>query len=88
MVANGVFMSKVVYLITVWGGAQLYLLKGLQVQKLSAARFVYGFVSRWWSRRKILGRVGGLSTRQLIFYHTVFQAHKMICSGKPDILSQ
>ena len=46
------------------------------------------FLSRWWSRRKILGRVGWLSIRQLVFYHTVFQAHKTICSGKSAILSQ
>ena len=35
MVANDVFMSKVMYLMTVWGGAQQYLLKGLQVQQLT-----------------------------------------------------
>ena len=70
------------------GGSQLYLLRGLQVQQLSAARSVCGFVSRWWSRRKILGRVGWLSIRQLVFYHRVFRAHKTICSGKPAILSQ
>ena len=88
MVANGVFMSKVVYLITVWGGAQQYLLKRLQVQQLVAARSVCGFVSRWWSRKKILERVGWLSIRQLAYYHTVLQAHKTICSGKPALLSQ
>ena len=38
MVANGVVMSKLVYLITVCGGAQQYLLNGLQVQQLTAAR--------------------------------------------------
>ena len=88
MVANGVIMSKVVYLITVWGGAQQYLLKGLQVQQLAAARCVCGFVSRWWSRKKILQRVGWLSIRQLVYFHTVLQAHKTICSGKPALLSQ
>ena len=50
MLANGVFMSKVMYLITEWGGAQQYLLKGLQVQQLAAARCVCGYTSRWWSR--------------------------------------
>ena len=50
MLANGVFMSKVMYLITVWGGVQQYLLKGLQVQQLAAARCVCGYTSRWWSR--------------------------------------
>ena len=33
MIANGAVMSKVVYLISVWGGAQEYLLSTLQVQQ-------------------------------------------------------
>ena len=34
MVANGIVMSKLVYLITLWGGAQQYLINALQVQQL------------------------------------------------------
>ena len=66
MVANGAVMSKLVYLITLWGGAQKYLLKGLQLQQLTAARTVCGFFSKWWSKKKLLDRVGWLSVRQLI----------------------
>ena len=33
-----------------------------------------------------MDRVGWLSIRQLIFFHTVFQAHKTIVSGKPASL--
>jgi hypothetical protein len=40
IIANGVVMSKMVYLINLWGGAQQYLLKALQVQQLTAARAV------------------------------------------------
>ena len=83
MVANGVVMSKLVYMITVWGGAQQYLLQGLQVQQLTAARTVCGFYSRSWSRKKLLDRLNWLSIRQLIYYHTVLQAQKTINSGKP-----
>ena len=86
MVANGAVMSKLVYLITLWGGAQKYLLKGLQVQQLTAARTVCGFFSKWWSKKKLLDRVGWLSVRQLIQYHTVLQAHKTIQSRKPSPL--
>ena len=78
MVANGAVMSKLVYLISVWGGAQQSLLKVLQVQQLTAARAVCGFYSRFWSKRKLLDRVAWLSVRQLIFFHTVLQAHKTI----------
>ena len=62
-VANGAVMSKLVYLITVWGGAQQYLLKVLQVQQLTAARTVCGFLSRGWNKKKFLDRVGWLSIR-------------------------
>ena len=40
VVANGAVMSKMAYLITLWGGAPVYLLKSLQVQQLTAARTV------------------------------------------------
>ena len=88
MVANGVVMSKLGYLITVWGGAQQYLLKGLQVQQLTAARTVCGFYSRGWSKKKLLDRLNWLSIRQLIYYHTVLQAQKTITSGKPAVIHQ
>ena len=88
MVANGVYMSKVVYMMTLWGGAQLYLLKALQVQQLTAARCLCGFMSKRWSRMKLLKKVNWLSIRQLIYYHTVLQALKTIRLGKPAIIHQ
>ena len=82
-VANGIIMSKLSYLITVWGGAQEYLLDALQVQQLSAARVVCGFYSKFWSKRRLLKQVNWLSVRQLIFYHTVLQTHKTLSTGRP-----
>ena len=38
MVANGAVLNKLVYLITLWGGATRYLLGALQVQQLNSAR--------------------------------------------------
>ena len=86
MVANGIVQSKLVYLITLWGGAQQYLLKALLVQQLTAARVVCGFKCWGWSKKKLLDRVGWLSVRQLIFFHTVLQAHKTISTGVPRSL--
>ena len=88
MVANGVVMSKLVYLITVWGGAQKYLLNSLQVQQLRAARSVCGFNSLYWSKKKLLDKVHWLSVRQLIFFHTVLQAVKTIKTGTPRMLNE
>ena len=87
MIANGAVMSRLVYLITLWGGAQLYLLKALQVLQLTAARSVCGPVAFRWSRRKLLARVGWLSVRQLIKFQTVLQAHKTIRTGQPRPLA-
>ena len=53
------------------------------MQQLTAARTVCGFYSRSWSRKKLLDRLNWLSIRQLIYYHTVLQAQKIINSGKP-----
>ena len=88
MIANGAVMSRLVYMISVWGGAPQYLLQGLQVQQLAAARLVCGYGSRFWSRRKLLAQVGWLSIRQLVHFHTVLQAYKIIAGGKPAIIQE
>ena len=63
-------------------------MKGLQVQQLTAARTVCGFFSRGWSKKRLLDKLGWLSIRQLIYFHTVLQAHKTITTGKPSALHQ
>ena len=83
MIANGAVMSKMVYLITVWGGATQYLLKAVQTQQLIAARAVCGLQSSRWSRKKLLDRLDWMSVRQLVYYHTVLQVHKTLTTGHP-----
>ena len=86
MVANGIVMSKLVYLITVWGGAQQYLINALQVQQLAAARAVVGPRCWRWSKAKLLNSIGWLSVRQLVFFHTFLQTHKTLQTGVPKPL--
>ena len=81
-VANGVIMSKLTYLITLWVGAQQYLLSALQVQQMTAARAVCGFGCWGWSKKRLLDKVGWLSVRQLIFYRTALQTIKTLRTGK------
>ena len=69
-------------------GLGLYLLQGLQVQQLVAARLVCGFGCRFWSRRKLLAQVGWLSIRQIVHFHTVLQAYNIIAAGKPAIIQE
>ena len=86
MIANGAFHSKLVYLITLWGISQQYLLNALQVQQSTAARTVCGAQSWRWSRSRLLKRVGWMSIRQLIEYHTILQAHKTLTTERPRVL--
>ena len=86
MVANGVIMSKLVYLITLWGGAEQYLIRAVQVQQLAAARAVCGVGCWRWSKGRLLSKMGWLSVKQLIFYHTVLQVHKTLKTKKPGPL--
>ena len=86
MVANRAVMSNLGYLITLWGGASESLLRAVQVQQLVAARLVVGYGCWRWSRKKLLTRVGWLSVKQLVFYHTVLQVFKTLQSGVPRAL--
>ena len=47
LIANGIFMSKLVYLIPLWGNSSKYLLKSMQLLQNRAARVVTG--STWWT---------------------------------------
>ena len=73
-------------MITVWGGAQEYLLDAIQVQQLAGARVVCGFNSRFWSKRRLLNQVNWLSVRQLVLYHNLVQIHKTIITRRPQSL--
>ena len=80
MVANGIFMSKLCYLIQVWGSCEKYLIKILQVLQNKAARLVTG--KSWFSStRRLLKDCNWLSVQQLVFFHTALQIHKIMLSG-------
>ena len=81
-VANGIFISKLCYLIELWGGCEGYLLTALQVLQNRAARAVTR--KSWFTAtRTLLADCGWLSVRQLVFYHTVLATHKTVTRGKP-----
>ena len=66
MVANGIFMSKLVYLIQLWGYSDKYLLKTIQILQNKAARVVTG--KTWWTPVRILLKdCKWLSINQLVF---------------------
>ena len=87
MVANGIFMSKLCYLIQLWGGCEKYLIQALQIIQNRAARVVTG--KSWFTPvRRLLKDCRWLSVQQLIFYHTVLQTHKVVLHGDPVYFKQ
>ena len=86
MVANGIVMSKLCYLIQLWGGSEAYLLRPLQVLQNRAARLVTG--CGWFTpRRRLLQMCKWLSVKQLIFYQSVIMAHKIATLSAPFSLA-
>jgi hypothetical protein len=85
MIANGVFISKLIYLIPLWGGACGYLLKMLQVIQNKAARYVTR--SSWFTPTKdLLKQCSWLSVSQLVAYHSLVVTHKTMLSQQPRYL--
>ena len=79
MVANGIFISKLIYLIPLWGGACGYLVKMLQVVQNQAARYVTR--SSWFTPSNVLlKQCNWLSVAQLSAYHSLVTTHKIMLS--------
>ena len=87
MIANGIVMSRIVYLIQVYGNASDYLLGFLQVLQNKAARIVTRL--NWGTAtRVLLNQIGWLSVKQLYVYHSLLLVFKMQHSGKPAYLKE
>ena len=78
-------MSKLTYLIALWGGCNMYLLKSLQVLQNKAARIV---AKLDWSTSTpvLLAQCGWLSVNQLVVYHTVVLVFKVLQTKQPKPL--
>ena len=85
MIANGLVMSRIVYLIQVYGNASEYLLRFLQVLQNKAARVVTRL--RWGTETAtLLRQVGWLSVKQLYVFHSLILVFKMMKEGNPVYL--
>ena len=76
MLANGIFMSKLTYLITIWSSCSKELKSTLQVLQNKAARAV---TRNDWNIPNADNhkQLGWLSVNQLSFYHKVLQLQKL-----------
>ena len=85
IIANGVFMSKLIYMIPVWSGCDEHWLDSMQVAQNAAARLVTKCGKRT-DVRDLLRQVGWLSVRQLGVYHSVIQIHNTLQYQYPEYL--
>ena len=85
MVANGIVMSYLTYLIPLYGGCPEYLLTGLQTLQNRAARLVTN--SNWYTPSSImLSQIGWLNVRQMIIFHSLVLVFKTKQDKKPVYL--
>ena len=85
MVGNAIVISKISYLIQLWGGTHDYLIKALQVTMNRAARLITG--QSWFTPTTVLLRkCQWLSVKQLVAYHTLLTVHSTINTQKPAYL--
>ena len=85
MIADGVFMSKLSYLIALWGGCGKVLKQSLQKIQNKAAQAV---TRSDWSvpSRENLKQCGWMSVSQLAFFHSVLLVYKTRQSKRPRYL--
>ena len=85
MIAKGIIISTILYIITLYGSCNDYLLSCLQIVQNSAARCVTRL--SWNTAVSVLlQQCGWLSVRQMVFYHTMVQVFKIKQDGKPVYL--
>ena len=87
MVANGIFCSKVLYCLPLFGGTEEFVLNSLQVIQNEAARVVTK-LDRFTSSLQLLRQTGWLSVRQLVFLYSVLLVVKVQTSKKPAYLAE
>ena len=85
MIANGIFLSKLSYMITVWSSCSKDLMSSLQVLQNRAAKLI---TKNDWSvsTETSLREPGWLSVYKLSQYHTILQIHKVKQSRTPEYM--
>ena len=85
MITNGIFISRLSYLMPLWGGCHKFLLNALQLIQNRAARYVTR-KDVYTPVKTLLTQCGWLSVHQMVFYHTVVLFYKTRQSGVPQVL--
>ena len=84
-IANGIFNSKVVFLISVWGGTEQYLLDSVQIIINKAMRVICK-VGKSTRLADLQRMTGWMSIRQSVKYHSLMEARRILTSQQPTYL--
>ena len=85
MIANGIIISRMIYLIPLWSGCESYLLNSLQIVQNKAARVVTKSGIRT-PIKTLLKQCGWLSVAQLSVYHSLVLFYKVLQTKSPQYL--
>ena len=82
MIGNGIFNSKLIYMISIWSGCSKELINSLQIIQNRAARIITG--NDWSvSKEENLSQAGWLSVNQLAHYHNILIIQQVIENRTP-----
>ena len=84
MVMNGLFISRLAYLMPLWGGCQKFQIRALQLMQNRAARYVTRN-DVYTPVKTLLIQCGWLSVYQMIFYHTIVLFYKTKKYSAPTV---
>ena len=85
MVANGIYMSKLIYLMPLWMGCEDYLVDALQVNLNKVARLVTK-LDIYTPTKVLMQQCGWMPVRQLIIYHSLVLLYKVLKHQSPSYL--
>ena len=83
LLANGLLVSKISYMIQAWGGARDNLIRKVQVVLNQSARFVTGLGKRTRTTR-LMESCGWLSIKELITYQSIISMWRIIHLNIPE----
>ena len=87
MIANGIVISKFIYLVQIWGGTSEFLISLLQKLQNQAARLVTKLDWRT-PVSTLLRQCGWLSIQQLYAYHSLVQILKVKSEKRPEYINE
>ena len=82
LLANGLILGKINYLISIYGGTQTKYLNKIQVIMNKTARFITGGSKREHTM-KLMQNINWMTIRELVKYHTTIMAWKLVYLKTP-----